>query len=112
MLTCSSTLLQKQAHARTAPCTHTGLLHLLLLAFALRTSGTKHTRNAHTNACGDREQMETDGNKGDETFVLCSNGARLCFAVRCGQGHSQGVDWWALGVLIYEMIVGESAKYK
>lgn len=23
-----------------------------------------------------------------------------------GTGHDHGVDWWALGILIYEMIIG------
>jgi len=23
-----------------------------------------------------------------------------------GEGHDKSVDWWALGVLIYEMLIG------
>ena len=23
-----------------------------------------------------------------------------------GKGHDHGIDWWALGVLLYEMIIG------
>jgi len=42
----------------------------------------------------------------DRTYTLCGTPEYIAPEVLLNKGHGLAVDWWTLGILIYEMIVG------
>ena len=50
-----------------------------------------------------------EGNKGAKSF--CGSVAYLAPEMLCKAGHGKSVDWYLLGVLLYEMTVGQPPYY-
>lgn len=81
--------------------------HLHSLGYIYRDLKPENILLDHTgHVCLTDFGLSKDVEQGDKAHTFCGTPEYLAPEIVSGQGHDKAVDWWALGILLYELTVG------